>query len=154
MSFNRQENIGFGNIESYPCDGQIETNFKFPSPPHLTNGYYISPKEPVPQNNTTSSSYSHTDSDSASDSDSLCSNSDVYEQECLSYDNQLLPYKKSRKSVNRLRSSYNSRGYTNNSIPYSHKHSFAHYLPPIGVFWDIENCQVRHNITQILANII
>ncbi|XP_029345012.1 meiosis regulator and mRNA stability factor 1 isoform X2 [Acyrthosiphon pisum] len=143
LSFNRQENIGcFGNIEPYPCDGQIETNFKFPSPPHLTNGYYISPKEPVPQNNTTSSSYSHTDSDSASDSDSLCSNSDLYEQECLRYENQLLPYKKNKKSLNRLRSSYTSRGYTNNSIPYSHKHSFAHYLPPIGVFWDIENCQV------------
>ncbi|XP_025194845.1 meiosis regulator and mRNA stability factor 1 isoform X2 [Melanaphis sacchari] len=143
LSFNRQENIGcFGNIEPYPCDSQIETNFKFPSPPHLTNGYYISPNEPLPQNNTTSSSYSHSDSDSASDSDSLCSNSDVYEQECFTYDNQLLPYKKNKKSVNRLRSSYTSRGYTNNSIPYSHKHSFAHYLPPIGVFWDIENCQV------------
>lgn len=143
LSFNRQENIGcFGNLEQYPCDGQIETNFKFPSPPHLTNGYYISPNEPLPQNNTTSSSYSHSDSDSASESDSLCSNSDVYEQECFAYDNQLLPYKKNKKPVNRLRSSYTSRGYKNNSIPYSHKHSFAHYLPPIGVFWDIENCQV------------
>ncbi|VVC29950.1 OST-HTH/LOTUS domain,NYN domain, limkain-b1-type,Marf1, conserved domain,PIN domain-like,Marf1, RNA [Cinara cedri] len=53
----------------------------------------------------------------------------------------MLPYKKNKKSHNKLRSSYTSRGYTNNSI-YSYKHSFAHYLPPIGVFWDIENCQV------------
>ncbi|XP_025408797.1 meiosis regulator and mRNA stability factor 1 isoform X3 [Sipha flava] len=143
LSFNRQENIGcFGNIEPYSCDGQVETNFKFPSPPHLSNRHYISPKEHLPQNNTTSSSYSHSDSDSASDSDSIYSNSDVYEQECPRYDNQLLPYKKNKKSANRFRSSYNSRGYSTNSIPYKHKHSFAHYLPPIGVFWDIENCQV------------
>lgn len=143
MSFNRQENIGcFGNIEPYSCDHQMEPNFKFPSPPYHTNDYYNSPKELLPQNNTTSSSYSHSDSDSASDSDSLYSNSDVYDQECSQYDNQLLPYKKNKKSFSRLRSSYTSRGYTNNSIPYSFKHSFAHYLPPIGVFWDIENCQV------------
>lgn len=143
VSFNRQDNIGcFGNSEPYPCNQQIETNFKFPSPPHIPNGYYNSPKDQIlPQNNTTSSSYSHSDTDSASESDSLCSNSDVYEQECSRYDNRLLPYKKSKKSLNRLRSSYTSRGYTNNSI-YSYKHSFAHYLPPIGVFWDIENCQV------------
>lgn len=144
VSFNRQENMGcFGNIDPYSCDCQIETNFKFPPPPtpHLTNGY-CSPKEPLLQNTTTSSSYSHSDSDSASDSDSLCSNSDVYEQECSQYDTQLLPYKKNKKSVNRLHSSYTSRGYTNNSISHNYKHSFAHYLPPIGVFWDIENCQV------------
>lgn len=152
MSFNRKDNIGcFGNIEPYSCDHQIEPytcdrqvepNFKFPSPPHFTNGY-SSPKEPLFQNNTTSSSYSHSDSDSASDSDSLCSISDVYEQEYSQYDDQLLPYKKKKKSINRLRSSYTSRGYKSNSIPYSYKHSFAHYLPPIGVFWDIENCQVN-----------
>lgn len=141
VSFNHQENIGcFGHIESYSGDHHIDTNFKFPSPPHLTNGFYISSKEAQPQNNTTSSSYSHSDSESASDSDSLCSNSDVYDQECSRYDNQLLPYKKHKKSLNRTRSSYNARGYTNSSLPY--KHSFAHYLPPIGVFWDIENCQV------------
>lgn len=143
VSFNRQENIGcFGSIEPYSCDRQVETNFQFPSPPHLTNKYYNSPNDPLPQNNTTSSSYSHSDSDSASDSDSIYSNSDVYEQECSRYDNQLLLYKKNKKSTNRLRSSYNSRGYTSNSIPHNYKHSFAHYLPPIGVFWDIENCQV------------
>lgn len=100
------------------------------------------PKESQPHNITTSSSYSHSDSDSVSDSDSLCSNSDIYDQEYSTYDNQLLSYKKTKKPTNRLRSSYTSRGYTNNSIPYSHKRSFAHYLPPIGVFWDIENCQV------------
>lgn len=146
VSFNRQENIGsFENIESYSCDPQIETSFKFPLPPtpHLTNGYYGSPKEPLLQNNTTSDSYSHTDSDSASSSDSLCSNSDVYEQECSQYDNQLLPYKKNKKSVNRLHSSFVSRSIKNNSTSYKSKLSFAHYLPPIGVFWDIENCQVR-----------
>lgn len=146
VSFNHQENIGnFGNTEPYSCDSQIETNFQFPPPPtsHLTNGYYDSSKEPLLQNTTTSSSYSHTDSDSASDSDSLCSNSDVYEQECSQYDNQLLPYKKNKKSVNRLHSSYISRSYTNNSTSHKSKLSFAHYLPPIGVFWDIENCQVR-----------
>lgn len=149
MSFNRQENIGcFGNVEPYSCDGQIETNFKFPSPPRVTNGYFISSKESFPQNNTTSSSYSHSDSDSASDSDSLCSNYDVYDQECPGYDTQLLPYKKQKKYINRLRSSYTSRGYKNISIPHSHKHSFAHYLPPIGVFWDIENCQVSHHINK------
>lgn len=146
MSFNRQENIGcFGNIEPYSCDRQVETNFKFPSPPHLSNRHYLSPKEPLLQNNTTSSSYSHSDSDSASDSDSIYSNSDAYEQECPRNDNQLLPYKKNKKSANRLRSSYNSRGYSTNSIPCNYKHSFAHYLPPIGVFWDIENCQVSCN---------
>lgn len=143
VSFNRQENIGcFGNIEPYSCDSQIEPNFKFPSPPHVNNGFHIPSKESQPLNNTTSSSYSHSDSDSASDSDSLFSNSDAYEQEYSRYDNQLLSYKRDKKSINKLRSSYTSRGYTNNSIPYSHKHSFAHYLPPIGVFWDIENCQV------------
>jgi len=120
----------------------MEPNFKFPSPPYLNNEYYNSKDHPL-QNNTTSSSYSHSDSDSASDSGSLFSNSDVYDQECCRSDNQLLPYKKNKKSFNKFRSSYTSRGYTNNSIPYSFKHSFAHYLPPIGVFWDIENCQVR-----------
>lgn len=139
MSFNCQENY-FGSIEPYSCDHQTEPNFKFPSPPHINNGLFVSSKEPP---NTTSSSYSHSDSDSASDSDSLCSNSDIYDQEYSRYNNQLLSSKKTKKSTNRLRSSYNSRGYTNNSIPYSHKHSFAHYLPPIGVFWDIENCQVN-----------
>lgn len=143
MSFNHQENIGcFRNLEPYSCERQVETNFKFPSPPLLANGCYVLPKESIPQNNTTSSSYSHSDSDSASDSDSFCSNSDFNEHNYSQYDNQLLLYKKNKKSINRLRSSYTSRGYTNNSIPYSHKRSFAHYLPPIGVFWDIENCQV------------
>lgn len=135
MSFNRQENIGFGSIEPYSCDQQTNPNFKFPSPPKISNGLFISP------HNTTSSSYSHSDSDSASDSDSLYSNSDVYDQE-FSRCNNPLSSKKTKKSFNRLRSSYDSRGYTNNLIPYSHKHLFAHYLPPIGVFWDIENCQV------------
>lgn len=139
MSFN-QENVGcFGHIEPYSSDHQIDSNFKFPSPPHIS-GFYTSSKEPLPQNNTTSSSYSHSDSDSATDLDSLCSNSDVYDQECSRYNNHLLPFKKHKKYFNKLRSSYSVRGYTNNSIP--HKHSFAHYLPPIGVFWDIENCQV------------
>lgn len=143
VSFNHQENIGcFGNIEPY--DHNVEANFKFPSPPLHTNRYYVTPNESLPQHNTTSSSYSHSDSDSASDSDSLCSTSDVYEQEFSQCDSLMLPQKKPKKSAHRLQSLYTSRGYKNNSNLQNHKHSFAHYLPPIGVFWDIENCQVYY----------
>ncbi|XP_050521810.1 meiosis regulator and mRNA stability factor 1 [Daktulosphaira vitifoliae] len=139
LSFNRQEKIGcFGDIDSYSSDRQLDTNFKFPPSPHITNGYYVSQKDSLPQNTTASSSYSHSDSDSESDSNSLDSNSDIFDQERQPNNSQLISYKKNKKPT-RLRNSC-SHGYSSDSLPY--KHSFAHYLPPIGVFWDIENCQV------------
>jgi hypothetical protein len=37
------------------------------------------------------------------------------------------------------------RGYQSDGSPVA-LHSLPHFLPPIGVFWDIENCQVSYSL--------
>jgi hypothetical protein len=94
-------------------------DFQFPPPPHheiLSNSLKMC---------------SETKNDSSSSSDDADTNSDSSQSECY----PLMP--KSQPSRNAAL--YKFRGYLSDGSPVS---NILNMLPPIGVFWDIENCQV------------
>lgn len=95
-------------------------DFQFPPPPHheiLPNSMKMC---------------SETKIESSSSSDDADTNSDSSHSDCY----PLMP--KSQSSRNNAM--YKFRGYLSDGSPVS---NILNMLPPIGVFWDIENCQVR-----------
>jgi hypothetical protein len=111
--------------EASCAPGPISTEyFVFPPPPPPPS--QVNPRRPM-----SASSYCYNVSDSDSQSDSG-----------RGIGGQSSP-------VTICHSVFTFRGYQSDSSPVT-LHSQSRFLPPIGVFWDIENCQVSNNVEVLL----
>jgi hypothetical protein len=100
--------------------------FVFPPPPPLR----LHPRRPV-----SASSYCYSISDSDSQSESGRGHGE--QSSPITVHHSLMTF----------------RGYQSDGSPVT-LHSLPNFLPPIGVFWDIENCQVSYPLEMLCSHLL